>query len=251
MIFYFSGTGNSKWIAEELAKSLNDKAIFIPDADVHYSLAENEVIGFVFPIYAWAPPLCVLKFIEKVQFSNFQNNFCFFTATCHTQTGNIDGIMKKALARRNIKCCAGFSVNMPNNYLLAPFIKTDSAPKRQKLLQNAQKKLENIVLSVSKREEIFNLTRGSRLLSFIAPLFQKFMTAKGFKVEKEKCIKCGKCAQVCPVKNILLSPYPCWGKRCEMCQACLHHCPTQAIQYGHFSKGKKRYIFNKDYLSHD
>ena len=27
MIFYFSGTGNSKWIAEELAKQINDTAI--------------------------------------------------------------------------------------------------------------------------------------------------------------------------------------------------------------------------------
>ena len=31
MIFYFSGTGNSKWIAEQLADRLKEQLIFIPE----------------------------------------------------------------------------------------------------------------------------------------------------------------------------------------------------------------------------
>ena len=44
MIFYFSGTGNSKWVAEELAAKLNDNIIFIPKAKKEYKLSENEKI---------------------------------------------------------------------------------------------------------------------------------------------------------------------------------------------------------------
>lgn len=42
MIFYFSGTGNSRWAAEELARRLKDKAVLIPKAKEEYKLSANE-----------------------------------------------------------------------------------------------------------------------------------------------------------------------------------------------------------------
>ena len=70
MIFYFSGCGNSKHVAEAIATGLNDSLIFIPEAarenHFDYTLAEDESLGFVFPIYAWGPPKFVLDFIEKM-----------------------------------------------------------------------------------------------------------------------------------------------------------------------------------------
>ena len=52
MIFYFSGCGNSKHVAETIAAGLNDKLIFIPEATrenrYNYTLAEGESLGFVF-----------------------------------------------------------------------------------------------------------------------------------------------------------------------------------------------------------
>ena len=60
MIFYFSGTGNSRWAAEVLADRFSDKAVFIPEAmknDDKYRLEDGEKLGFVFPVYAWACPV--------------------------------------------------------------------------------------------------------------------------------------------------------------------------------------------------
>lgn len=58
MIFYFSGTGNSKWIANQLSKEQQEDLFFIPDAwkndTWEFSLREDEKIGFVFPVYSWA-----------------------------------------------------------------------------------------------------------------------------------------------------------------------------------------------------
>ena len=54
MIFYFSGCGNSKHVAETIAAGLNDTLIFIPEVarENHYDyiLAEDESLGFVFPV---------------------------------------------------------------------------------------------------------------------------------------------------------------------------------------------------------
>ncbi len=60
MIFFFSGCGNSRHVAETLAVGLNDTLVFIPEAAregrYEYELAEGERLGLVFPIYAWGPP---------------------------------------------------------------------------------------------------------------------------------------------------------------------------------------------------
>lgn len=60
MIFYFSGTGNSEWIANQLSKGQNEDLVFIPEAlkneALEFDLQKDEKIGFVFPIYSWAPP---------------------------------------------------------------------------------------------------------------------------------------------------------------------------------------------------
>lgn len=46
-----------------------------------YSLKDKEIIGFVFPIYAWGPPKIVLEFIEKLKLNRYRDNYSFFAAT--------------------------------------------------------------------------------------------------------------------------------------------------------------------------
>ena len=69
MIFYFSGCGNSRHVAETLAQGLNDTLVFIPEAaraeHYDYTLADDELLGFVFPwpaIYGVGLALLVLSF---------------------------------------------------------------------------------------------------------------------------------------------------------------------------------------------
>ena len=53
MIFYFSGTGNTKHVAQQLAAKLNDHTTEVAEALAHgntaYTLAPGESIGFAFP----------------------------------------------------------------------------------------------------------------------------------------------------------------------------------------------------------
>lgn len=82
MIFYFSGTGNSEWIANQLSKGQNEDLVFIPEAlkneALEFDLQKDEKIGFVFPIYSWAPPEIVLRFINRISLKEYQNQYLFF-----------------------------------------------------------------------------------------------------------------------------------------------------------------------------
>ncbi len=63
-------------------------------------------------------------------------------------------------------------------------------------------------------------------------------------INQEKCIKCKKCINVCPV-NVL--GFDKNGRvvnknkdRCILCAECFYVCPTEAINYSYFEKAKER-----------
>ena len=95
MIFYFSGTGNTRWIAQQLAEATGEELLFIPDemkkGMMRYELKAGERLGFCFPTHGWQPPRIVRKFIRKAQFvrGNEDNktntnytNYVFAVTTC-------------------------------------------------------------------------------------------------------------------------------------------------------------------------
>ena len=142
MIFYFSGTGNSKYVAKEIASRLNLQLFSIAqeiknDKSQEYELAQNSDLGFVFPVYSWGVPAIVLDFIKKVQFSNYKNQYVFFVCTCGDDTGLTPCQVRQALSHKGIHCNAGFSVIMPNNYIVFPYFDVDSPHIESQKLQNA------------------------------------------------------------------------------------------------------------------
>ena len=66
MLFYFSGTGNSTFVATTLANFLQLKLKFIPEIDIQTLSFQGERILFVFPVYSWGVPPLVSKFISDL-----------------------------------------------------------------------------------------------------------------------------------------------------------------------------------------
>ena len=65
MIYYFSGTGNSKWVAEELASKTSDVAENMIGKASTPSI-DSKSIGLVFPIHAWGMPEPVMDFVRRL-----------------------------------------------------------------------------------------------------------------------------------------------------------------------------------------
>lgn len=249
MIFYFSGTGNSLQIAKEIGDCNGERLISIAremnskDTSFGYKLEENESIGFVFPVYAWAPPRMVLQFIEKLKLVNYNNNYVFSVATCGDNIGNTMDVVNKWLNKKDMELHSGFSIRMPNNYIIMGDV--DSKAVENEKLKNAKEELIQINKIIGeKRRGIFKIEKGpvpGFLTSVINPLFNNnAMNTRRF-YANDKCTGCGLCERVCNSNTIKVNGKPEWGRKCTQCLACIHYCPVQAIQYGKKTERKGRY----------
>lgn len=255
MIFYFTGTGNSRWVAEKLAKALGENVIDIGKLnrqiddeneyeyglDYKYIAKEGEIIGIVFPIHAWMAPGIVMDFLKRINLR--KDTYSFAVATCGEEVGyGVDEIVKSC------KLKSGYSVVMPNNYLLG--INIDSVEVQRNKLDKATIKVQRIATSINNREETLEVYRGRYpfLKSRIAnALFVKFgMDSRKYWVE-ESCIGCGQCEAKCPTGCIsLVNKKPVWSSGCIQCMACINCCPVGAIQYGNTTKNKGRYCLKEE-----
>jgi len=254
MIFYFSGTGNSKWVASQLSEAQGERLISIADEmnapgnSFEYTLAVDEKIGFVFPVYSWAPPRIVLDFISKTTLINYHNQYLFFVCSCGDDTGLTRNVFLKAIDKKQWACQAGYSVIMPNNYVLLKGFDTDPKKLEEKKLREAVPAVKHINSRLSGKKKEFHCEEGcfpNFKTRIINPLFNKYqITAKPF-YATAACLGCGDCERVCPVRNVTVDGKPHWGDNCTICLACYHVCPRHAIHYGNKTK-KKGHYFNPD-----
>ena len=264
MIFYFSGTGNTRWIAQQLAEATGEKLLFIPDemkkSMMRYELKADERLGFCFPTHGWQPPRIVREFIRKAQFvrGNEDNktntnctNYVFAVTTCGDNMGKAMDILNRELVRKGLKAETLFSVIMPESYVCLPFMYTDTESREREKIEQARRQTEHMARIIRDRKRgIKELDQGAtpRLFSYvIGQYFNKHMiTDKKFTVDEDVCTRCGKCCRVCPVDNITGTP-PHWlhNGRCTCCLACYHYCPVHAINYGSITKKRDQYYFNR------
>lgn len=249
MIFYFSGTGNSRFAAKKIGEAQGEKVISIArevraEKTVYsYELCEGEKIIFVFPVYAWAPPAMVTEFIKKIRFINYKENYISAVVSCGENIGDTMRVIDKALVNGNLKLHSGFSVKSPNNYIIMGDV--DSKEEEAKKLQGLEVALTEINDILAREERnLFRVIRGPLpwlLTKIVNPLFNKgAISLKNFHVD-ESCTGCGICEKVCNGGCIRVNKKPIWDGKCTQCSACIHHCPVKAIQYGKNTENKGRY----------
>lgn len=252
MIFYFSGTGNTRWAARQIADKTGDKTVNIADEmgkePQTYRMGDGERLGFCFPTHGWQPPRLVREFIRRSRFVGA--TYVYALTTCGDSTGDAMTIFCRELQRKGLHADALFSVIMPESYVCLPFMYTDTPAREREKIEQARGLLAHIADQIDRRERETALTKGPTpwLFSYvIGRYFNRHMVSDGkFRVDEDVCTHCGKCQRVCPVANIKGTP-PEWlhNGRCTCCLACYHHCPVHAINYGNITRKRGQYFMKE------
>lgn len=249
MIFYFSGTGNSLYTAKKLSDSLQEPicniAECIQNERFDYFLKREERLAFVFPVYAWGMPTPVMTFLENMEISSITPYYTFAVVTCSKSIGKTMDILKKMLRQKNIYLNSGFSLPMPDNYVVLYDI--ESKQQQQQKLSQADKYIYKIAKAVIlERNHFFRVETGSFPIlksSIVNALFHHFYANTKHFYTTGECTGCGECESLCPAHAIhMQSEKPVWEKgQCYMCLSCLHGCPKGAIQYTKQTEKHGRY----------
>ena len=243
MIFFFTATGNSRFIAERIAAATGDRAIDIADcmrgSQFSFELAEDESLGFVAPVYYYGIPVIFTEFLSKLDVPLKHGQYTYAVLNCGGTTGNAARYI-----RRFVRIDAVFGIKVVDNYV--PLYKTASESEIASQLDAAELETDRIIgLICGKMTEVNNPVAGwlpGLKTSITYPLYVNGRKTKKFRVN-ERCTGCDLCGDICP-RNVIdcTSGKPVWIKaRCETCLACLHRCPVAAIEYGK-SAGRGQYI---------
>lgn len=252
---YFSGTGNTKWVANELNDSLtqngcDSEMISIEDIDVldlAKKFEKSDVIGFLYPGYGCDMPTIYKEYIARLENIRLKRNtkaFSIVTAAINIADGAM--ITKPLCEKMGAEFMWGNVIIMPCNFdTPVPGFRIPSDEKIRKQKSKAKFKIKSLVDKIEKGEKSYD---GNGFVSVIAGKSQRIgwissMGKYDVKINEDKCISCGVCVKVCPANNLSIdtkgSPAKVNGN-CSVCLRCMNNCPTCAIRM-FSSKGISEY----------
>lgn len=235
-LFCFSGTGNTKKIADlyrEAFTNLGAEVDYFPlPLKEKVDITPYDKIGVGYPIHGFNAPEIVLKFAKSLpKGQNGKKVFIFKSSGEPVKMSRISSLkLIKLLKKRGFNVTNEYQYVMPYNMI---FRHTDHQAYR--MWTTAQRLVpidcKDIIDGVERHEKKFFL--GSffgwvmRAEHWGAHVIGHFYKVKG------NCIGCGKCAKNCPVENIEMKDgKPVFGNKCLICARCSFNCPTNCIKIG-------------------
>ena len=241
-LYAYTGTGNSLWIARQLALELNGTTLeFMPLLSGDLKV-EADGVGIIFPVHIWGLPRHVIQFVIHLQIK--PETYFFALAVNAGQPAATLLQLQKLMATRKLSLALGYSLVMPSNYI--PWGGPGPVNTQQQLYLEAREKVKAIAEPVL-RGERKKVDRGPLWQNILFSSIYKMSFRHVHKLDKnfwvdDKCNRCGICSKVCPADNIeMRNEKPSWLHRCEQCLACLQWCPQEAIQYGKKTIKYQRY----------
>jgi hypothetical protein len=107
-LYVYTGTGNSLWIAHQLALELKDAAIeFMPSLPRDLKV-EADRVGIIFPVHIWGLPHRVIQFVNHLQVK--PETYLFALAVNAGQVAATLLLLKKLLSTKGLSLATGYSM---------------------------------------------------------------------------------------------------------------------------------------------
>jgi len=242
-VFYFSGTGNTKWAVDQLSENFFKRGyeceIYPIEDDVpnlEEKINATDIVGIAFPIYGASMPNIMKRFIGKLGAISNKTKPVFIVTTA----GYIDAFgpfcAKKILKNCNFRLIAYTSLKISNN-ISTPKIKSNFI-KRDKIEKRMDKSKEVIIKLINRIASGKGYIRNIGFY-LIPGIFVRKASRNGqrdnylaLSINTEKCSQCMICLKNCPTKSIVFSENKfSFLTSCTACMRCYNFCPNFAIYH--------------------
>lgn len=242
-VFFFSGTGNTWWVAQHLTEALNKYQFQaaahsieqITPTQARDLIAEANIVALGYPVYGSDTPLIMQEFIANLPTTEQPKPMLVF-ATQAAWSGDGAYFIRPVVEPKGYIIRWAVHFNMPNNISvdLGGFLNGFLRLFRAKPAA-ARNRIGKLALRVSDnrkwimgRSPFFSLGWVQRV-----PYRKGMPTLQNgtFQANPKKCTTCGRCEQICPVGNISISDeLPRFDTHCNLCLRCFNYCPELAIE---------------------
>lgn len=260
VIFYFSGTGNTWWVADKIkkqldAKNINADTVSVDSVDAkkaNWWIKASDLVFFGWPVYGSDLPEPMKRFIDNlyvVEKGKHVHTFC----TQLYFSGDGAWAYHKKFEEKGLTIDSAEHFIMPSNVsvwggVLGP-------PKGQKTIEkimdrcaaHVQRYVDTLLMGKAKIKGRYSYALGIVQRGPYRLFYPRFQNRIG--VDKDRCTACGLCAKLCSMGNIKMKDYPEFAGKCALCFRCYAFCPVSAITYNHKTHNIEK--SGKPYTLHD
>lgn len=190
MILYFSGTGNSKYIAKRIAEAIRENTV-----DLNMKIKGNDTsplqtgrdVIIVTPTYAWRIPKIVSEWIDKTEFIDGKR--IWFVMNCGSEIGNAANYNRELSEQKKLQYMGTARILMPENYIA--MFDAPKAEEARKIVAKAEPVIKKIIAYIKAGKE-FCPPRNNLYDRFMSgpvnPIFYKFFVKANAFQANDSCI---------------------------------------------------------------
>lgn len=247
LILYWSLTGTTRRVAQSIAEGLRDEGIECVLDDLRHGstcdLSSFDIVGIGFPIHWFRLPTPVSRAIADLGTLDGKSVFAFsLSGTCRGAGLNRarTALVRAGGVERGAFACHGEDRFYPYTRLGALFSPDHPTPddlRAARTFARDMARAHDAIEHGAPAPAVPPLDPPThpvhafeRLVT--GPRLTRLLYSRFFRVDHERCSRCGRCAKGCPVGNISRGrgELPSWGRGCVLCLLCVTNCPEEAVR---------------------
>ena len=204
MVLYFSATGNTRFIAEELALRLGDESLDLLKRirQRDYSpIRSSKPFVLCVPVYVCEMPAFISELIRNTPFEG--NRDIYFIFSSGGYSGICSTLAKRMAKKKSLNYMGSADFRMPRNYIANNAYPELTEEEIRSRIDTSAKLIPQIAELISNGQKLVKRSKHVWLFEIIitvpfTPVWTRIRQGvKKFRAD-DRCIGCKKCANLCP-----------------------------------------------------